>query len=215
LFESSGNRILSNQVLRNGSQAGIVLYDSSNNLVDGNNVANNSFPVVNPVTTGIWVINLQDRPRSEGEPDVVGLQSSFNTVSNNSVVNNGLDGIQVSRFTHSNTVINNSVTGNGTRRVTAREGDGIAVFGNNNLVQNNQVIRNAGHGIGINRTETAVTRQGINNRILTNRAQGNGFGTIGQPNFDLFDQWLTPPCDNNTWRGNTFVTFNQPCVTAQ
>ena len=219
LFETNNNRVLDNQVVRNGSQAGIVLYDSSSNLVDGNNVANNAFstsltnPTVNPVTIGIWVINLQDRPRTEGEPDVVGLQSSFNIVSNNNVRNNGLDGIQVSRFTHSNTVVNNTVVGNGIRRTNAREGDGIVLFGNNNLVQENRSFNNAGHGIGINFVQTAVTIQGVNNRIFTNQTGGNGFGTIGTPNFDLFDQ--APNCDNNLWRNNTFQTFNQVCVTLQ
>jgi parallel beta-helix repeat protein len=213
LFETNGNRILNNQVLRNATQAGIVLYDSSNNLVDGNNVANNG-PGTNPVTIGIWVINLQDAPRPP-EPDLTGLQASFNVVSNNTVVGNGLEGIQIARFTHDNTVINNNVVGNGTRRTAQREGDGIAVFGNANHFEGNQVFNNAGHGIGIVRTETAATRQGINNRVLRNNTRGNGFGTIGGPNFDLFDGWLSPPCDNNLWRGNTFQTFNQPCVTAQ
>jgi hypothetical protein len=60
-------------------------------------------------------------------------------------------------------------------------------------------------------TQTATTSQGVNNRVLRNRTNGNGIGPNPPADFDLFDAW--PNCDNNLWRTNTFQTFNQPCVT--
>jgi hypothetical protein len=60
------------------------------------------------------------------------------------------------------------------------------------------VQNNADHGILVNSR---------NNRIVSNQTGGNAVN-------DLHDANLSPPCDANVWHGNTFGTFNQPCVTA-
>jgi parallel beta-helix repeat protein len=214
VFESDGVRIIGNQISRNGLFSGITLLDSSNGLVDGNNISFNNIPTGSGLFTdiGVWILNDEDVDRDKGEPDVVGRQASFNLVSNNQVTGNGLDGIQISRFSHHNTARNNSVIANGLRqRPGVRDGDGIAIFSNDNLVEQNKVFRNGGNGIGIQMSQTALTTQGVRNRILSNQTGGNGIGPNIPQNFDLFDAW--PNCDNNTWRANTYQTFNQPCVT--
>ncbi|MDQ4133738.1 MAG: right-handed parallel beta-helix repeat-containing protein [Actinomycetota bacterium] len=215
VFESDGVRIIGNQVSRNGVFSGITLADSSNGLIDSNNISYNNIPTATGLFTdiGVWILNLRDVPASQGQPDVVGRQASFNLVVNNQVTGNGLEGIQISRFAHHNTARNNHAIANGTRqRPGVREGDGIAIFSNDNLIEFNRAYNNGGNGIGIQLTQTATTTQGVRNQILGNQTGGNGFGPNAPPNFDLFDAW--PNCDNNVWRGNRFQTFNQACVTA-
>lgn len=209
VFESDGVRILGSQVSRNGVFSGITLIDSSHGIIEGNNISFNNIPTGTGLFTDIdiWILNDRDVPASEGQPDVVGRQASFNLVTNNQVKGNGLEGIQISRFAHHNTARNNTTIANGTRqRPGVRDGDGIAIFSNDNLVEQNKSFRNGGNGIGIQMTQTETTTQGVRNQILFNQTGGNGIGPNIPQNFDLFDAW--PNCDNNVWRGNTYQTFN-------
>jgi parallel beta-helix repeat protein len=66
-------------------------------------------------------------------------------------------------------------------------GDGISVFSNDNLIRGNGVFSNGDEGI-------IVVATFGNNRIVNNRALGNGT--------DLTDQNLN--CDDNVWVNNTF-----------
>ncbi|MDQ4133298.1 MAG: right-handed parallel beta-helix repeat-containing protein [Actinomycetota bacterium] len=205
LFESNNNRIVNSQMIRNGTFSGINLYDSSGNVVQSNNVAQNNILQVNAShggprimqDIGIWVISLSS----------AGL-SRNNQIIGNSVTQNGLDGIQVSRFSVMNTVTGNTATGNGFGQVPGiRDGDGIAVFGVNNLFQSNSANRNAGNGIGVRAPGTQV---GPGNRLFRNNAFGNNAGPNQQANFDLFD--ASPNCDGNIWSGNQGITFSPPCT---
>jgi parallel beta-helix repeat protein len=143
---------------------------------------------------GIWVVFLT-------------VPTSNNLVSGNTVTGSGLDGIQISSDADGNTVTRNSVVHNGFGQVLGvRDGDGIVVFGNGNLVQANQSVKNAAKGIRV--------FNGSHNRILSNVAVGNGTGrNSASVAFDLADTTTSPPCDSNVWLHNVFVTFNQPCVT--
>jgi len=66
-------------------------------------------------------------------------------------------------------------------------GDGIAIFSNDNLIYGNGAFSNGDDGI-------IVVETFGNNRIVNNRALGNGI--------DLTDQNLD--CDDNVWANNTF-----------
>ena len=66
-------------------------------------------------------------------------------------------------------------------------GDGISIFSNDNLIRRNRVFSNGDDGI-------IVVETFGNNRIVSNRALGNGN--------DLTDQ--NPDCDDNVWENNTF-----------
>ena len=66
-------------------------------------------------------------------------------------------------------------------------GDGISIFSNDNLIRDNGAFSNGDE-------EIIVVETFGNNRIVNNRALGNGT--------DLADQNLD--CDDNVWANNTF-----------
>lgn len=202
LFQTNNSRISSNVVVHNGTFAGIDAFDASGNVISGNFVSRNDIQQVGSghggniqQDIGIWVVFLQ-------------LPTSNNVVQGNVVADNGLDGIQISRFSTDNTVVRNAVLRNGFGQVPGiRDGDGVAIFGSGTLVQTNSSTGNAANGIYV--------RSGAStNRILRNATAGNGSGRNSAAiAFDLHDGNLTPPCDANVWSRNVFVTFNQVCVT--
>jgi parallel beta-helix repeat protein len=203
LYGSHDNRIFANRVLHNGTISGINLYDSSrntltNNLVDRNNVvqvdATHGGPRIMQ-DIGIWLIFLGDFP----DPGV-----TQNLVANNTVSNNGLDGIQLSTGSRGNTVRANTIVANGFGQTPGiRNGDGIAVFGQQSLIQANQVQSNGGNGIFVRNGRR-------NHQILNNQTQNNNRVPGPAPQFDLQDG--NPACDANLWQGNPAGTRNQDCI---
>ena len=155
---------------------------------------------------GIWLLNA--------EP---GRPATGNVVDRNQVHGNGLDGIQVSTFSDGNFVSNNQVANNGFGQLAGspdRDGDGIAVFGNRNLIESNAVFFNAGNGIIVrySTTRAGAPSGGLENRIVGNRA----FGNDAKPNhvtaYDLVD--TSPNCDANVWSANAFGTGFPNCAKA-
>jgi len=210
---SSNNTISANTVVQNGPFSGIeVLGDtasaatpSSGNTITGNQVVNNN------VAHG--GVNEDDGIRIEG-PNATG-----NTIQGNTVRGNGLDGIalfadQGTGFPNSgNTVASNNVQGNGFHDKGHRKGDGIVLFGapgsvtvkgaDSTNVSANTVQGNAANGIRV---------ASMQNTITSNNATGNVAFPGLIKTFDLNDRNLTPPCDANTWSGNTYGTRNLTCI---
>lgn len=203
MYGSNDNRIIGNQVIHNGTFAGIVGYDSNRNTVSNNLVADNNIVQVNAAgqprvmqDIGIWFIFIGDF-----------VSTAQNVITGNQVFRNGLDGIQVGTASVENAVMGNNVVGNGFGQLPGtRNGFGIAVSGQRQHVQNNQVFNNGGNGIN-------VAFNSRNHRIFYNNAGGNGRVPLssGAAQFDLNDLNTSPPCDNNQWVGNT-GTRNQPCI---
>lgn len=86
-------------------------------------------------------------------------------------------------------------------------GDGIRVFGFENLIQGNRSF-NTANGISVGRRSFAPlgslpAPNGRSNQILRNDTGGNAA-------FGLHDS--NPGCDANPW-GNRYHTANQPCTT--
>ena len=218
ILSSRQNRVIGNQVINNGPFAGVGLYSRRDadhagvpgvvrdNLISGNNIVGNI--ISRNRTTPIDTDNVGIRMENDG---------AFNTITDNRVSGNGLDGISLFADTADNIVRNNHVDGNGFYRTTARRGSGIIVFtrSTRNVVENNLVTNNADSGIDI-RPPIAAFPGATNNRIVNNTAIGNSArpfipsATFG-PSFDLKDGNVN--CDNNTWLANRYRTFNQPCVT--
>jgi parallel beta-helix repeat protein len=202
LYQSNDNQILNSQLIHNGTFSGINLYDSANNLVQGNQVLQNNVAQSSGIMQdiGIWVISLS----------TAGL-SSNNRILANSAYSNGLDGIQVSRFSGVagvNTVTGNTASNNGFgQKAGIRDGDGIAVFGVNNLIENNTVTGNAAHGVGV---RDRTSQPALANRLLRNRAYNNTAGPNPQANYDLFDG--NANCGVNVWSGNQGTTFSPACT---
>ena len=213
-FIGVGHTITENVVSGNGPYSGINAYLTRDSTITRNQVANNKIlesdthhggsTIMQDI--GIWVINLTQNPAN----------TPNNNVTFNQVAGNGLDGIQVARFTNNNFVRNNSVAQNGFGQPAGngfRDGDGIANFGSFNTIETNQVIGNGGSGIKVYRAtnNAGVPVGGQSNTIRSNTAFNNGSAPNSQA-FDLFDTNLTPPCDANTWASNNFGTKNQACI---
>jgi parallel beta-helix repeat protein len=196
LFSSSNNTIMGNVVRHNGLYDGIGLVgNSDNNLIDSNAVQDN-----NVQSTPTLVDDMGIRVEGPG--------AGGNTVRNNSVTGNGLDGIIVFPFAGNtgNTVQRNVTRGNGFHDKAHRRGNGIVVGAASTLIENNISESNAASGIRVN---------GQNNTIRFNRATNNALsvnqGTIAVGGaFDLQD--TQPNCDNNVWQSNTYGTRNVPCI---
>ena len=199
IYQSDNNVLTHNQVIHNGTFAGIDVFDSSGtritfNLVSGNNVAQTNSQGGPGIMADIGILIARiDRPTAN------------NVISDNQVSGNGFDGISIQASTTDNQVLRNQVTNNGFGQVpTIRDGSGIRVgaSSNKNLVQSNGVYNNAADGIAV--------VNGQSNRILSNQSYGNDRGPNPIVNFDLID--TNASCDNNVWSGNAFGTRNQECI---
>lgn len=180
VFRSNNNAITSNQIRNNGQYSGVGLIGSAFNLIDSNQITDNNQNPFN--TTGIRLEN--------------GPASNDNTVTNNRVVNSGLDGIQVFAGGSRNQIKLNQVVGN------RREGITVFAGGNNNVIEGNQVQRNGANGIYI-RAAAGSFPAPAGNQILRNVSFGN---TV----LDLRDG--QPDCGTNQWHGNQGATGTPPCV---
>jgi len=219
ILSSSENRIIGNSTINNAPFSGIGIYSridanhgratagrSTNNLVDGNQV------VGNKIGRNRFTTQDTDNDGIRIENDGVA-----NVISNNFVYDSGLDGIALFADNFDTIVRGNTVQRNGFYRTTARRGSGIIVFnrGARNVVESNQVIGNADSGIDI-RGVLGVNAGATAGRIVNNTAVGNSAlpfipSPVFGPSFDLKDGNVN--CDANTWLGNRYRTFNQPCVT--
>jgi parallel beta-helix repeat protein len=215
---SSNNRIVGNQANDNGPFSGIGLYSlidsdhpratsgpSTGNLIDSNQVVGN-------------VIG-RDGFTASTDNDGIRLETNTpgNTITNNEVSGNGLDGIALFVGAADTVIRNNQVTNNGLFRSAARNGDGIMVgrLSDRSIIENNLLTGNGDNGIIVR--NPAGTLPGASNVVIRfNTSVGNAVRpTIPSANFgqayDLYDR--NPNCDSNIWFGNTYRTFNPPCVT--
>lgn len=210
LQNARDSRVVGNTVINSGGFGGISVFDGRrpeqlDDLPSGNNT------IVN---------NVVDQ--SDNRPSTTGISlehGSGHRVVGNTVTRSSGDGISLLAGSNplpgsgvvlppvTNSVISgNVVTGNGTNAaaitapvagISLRQNPTTGRGANGNQIVSNRVENNADHGIFV------ASR---NNRIVSNRALGNVV-------HDLHDANVSPPCDNNTWRNNTFARFNQSCVT--
>ena len=210
ILSSTDNRVIGNETFNNGPFSGIGIYSevdgdhprvtsgvSTRNLIDGNYSHDN-------VTTRAGVVNF-----ASTEADGVRLEpgSVGNTVSNNQLAYNGLDGVAAFARSTDNVIRNNQIFGNG-RRTGARRGDGVRVFAtaNRTTVEGNRVFNNGGNGIIIqSQSNTIVYNQSFNNGTLPplNPNNANTF------TYDLND--TNANCDANVWFLNFYRTTRIPC----
>ena len=214
IFQSNNNVITGNTVVNNGPYSGISVVDdaSAPSIGSSGNVISFNTVTANTAAAAGASVTQDDGIRIEG-PNATGT-----VVENNTVTQNGLDGIavfadQTTGFPNTGTqVLNNTVTGNGFNTFVERKGHGIVLFGapgsptvhgaNNSTVAGNSVANNAADGIRVAST---------GNTISGNTATGNdAFPAITA--WDMEDATTSPPCDANTWTGNTFGTSNQSCI---
>jgi len=137
----------------------------------------------------------------------IGLQmktSTYNVVEENSIENNGAQGIDISLNSHHNSILNNTITGNGE--------EGIAISGiasTENTVQGNEVSDNK---LGI-RFNSAGTNEVTGNNIEGNAMEGlmlqtSSENTIERNNFiDNKRQATFKLSSRNVWDANYWSTW--------
>lgn len=204
---------------------GIAISSSSNNLITDSNVTNNGpydgiglFGASTANTIQNNVVSTNNVPSSGDDGiRIEGPGAANNTVRDNTVTGNTLDGIAIfaTGGNTGNTIDGNDVSANGFGNLGARPGDGIRLFrtANGNSVINNTVNSNAGNGIIAEyRVLSDGSTSGAQNNVFTDNSahDNNRAGRDGI--FDLNDQNQNPACDDNTWSGNSFGTASQACV---
>lgn len=208
---SSGNTVSGNRVVANGPFSGIGVFGaaSTGNVIEGNAIVGNDAVDVTDAHHG--------DPSGTQQTDGIRLEplTSGNTVTENVVRGSGLDGIAVFFRSTDNVVRGNDVRGNGFHDKTHRKGSGIILFNraDRNRIEANTVIGNAANGIVL-RGPLGAIAGAQDNQVIGNTTRGNGVLVDPEAVFyDLRDDNFAPPCDRNVWQGNTYRTFNQPCVT--
>jgi parallel beta-helix repeat protein len=167
---SDGNRLVGNRVLLGGTNA--IRINGAGNHVVGNTVSGSE--------RGIRIDGMENDVVDNviaGVGEGIEVRGASNRISRNQIGGAVDQGIEL-RGTGNRVVSNLAVDA---------VGDGISIFSNDNLIRGNGVFSNGDDGI-------IVVRTFGNNRILDNRALGNGT--------DLTDQNLD--CDDNVWANNTF-----------
>jgi streptogramin lyase len=230
LFHSAGNRLTDNNLTRNGvfDGIGVLGLGSSYNTIASNRIQQTTNRAVapgnNPGAGSGIIINSFLEPEALGR----GQSLTSNNVISNLVRDNVGDGISNvandSAEIRGNIVDHNGFFPDGTRNAAA--GNGIGVDANQNAtpltadrVVANRVSNNSSDGI-------VVFMNG--NIVRLNRVIGNLFGVVdngghsnaftrnvatGNQESDLADfANFNPPCDSNTWSGNTYGTATPDCT---
>jgi len=208
--DSNNNRLQGNTVQRNGPFSGIALVGaSSENEVVQNVVSDNNMLPGDP-GAGRQAMGIR----------VEGPAANRNKIVGNTITGSGADGIVVLATcltpdtgcagtppNEHNEIADNMSHHNG----TSGRGDGIRLFSvpqpvapAHTTITGNVADDNTTNGISIDAVGGANPGP-TENRVIGNRAQGNGA-------FDGFDGNPRPACGSNTWEGNDFATVNQPCV---
>ena len=167
---SDGNRLVGNRVLLGGTNA--IRINGAGNHVEGNTVSGSQ--------RGIRIDGIENDIVDNviaGVAEGIEVRGASNRIGRNQIAGAVDQGIEL-RGT------GNGVVGN---LAVDAVGDGISIFSNDNLIRGNGAFSNGDDGI-------IVIETFGNNRIVNNRALGNGT--------DLTDQNLD--CDDNVWADNTF-----------
>lgn len=213
LADSSLNKILNSTVRRNGPYGGVTLLGNSDSntigtTTAGNTISNNS---VESSSSTNQDAGVRLEPTYGAAP--VGIPSS-NTIENNVINGNGLDGVEIfnspTDTNTSNTIRSNRIYGNGFHGKTHRPGDGVHVFqrSDSNTIASNvnapagslTAQRNAGSGIVIESTSTL-------NSITGNTMLGHT-----SPQWDLWDKNSSTCPTGNTWTSNKATRRNPGCL---
>ena len=207
---STGNLVEKSIARRNGPFSGIGLYS----LVDTDHprtttgVSSGNKLYLNTIYDNLAGRDPNHQTLST-DNDGIRLENNSvsNTITQNYVFHNGLDGISLFAGSGNNQLLYNTVQNNGTRD-NARRGTGIIVFAraNGNLIQNNYVTGNSDSGI-------ALQSGALGSRVLYNQS----FNNVAQPplsgtQFDLVDR--NGNCNVNQWYGNVYGTAFPDCVKA-
>jgi parallel beta-helix repeat protein len=186
-LNSSDLVIANNSVTEN--EVGVHLEVSHRNIVQGNNVSDNSELGIFVRGSYNRVINNTVARNGFGGINIDGTvaQAAYDVVSDNIVSENERYGVGLWDTTNC-LVSDNTVSGNG-----EYGGIGIAEMSYNDTVTRNLVLRNSGNGVSVVERSSA-------NSIILNRVKGNGDGAS---HFDLFDDGSGL---GNIWANNEYDT---------
>jgi parallel beta-helix repeat protein len=155
---------------------GILLSNSSNNSISGNNITNNPFGVGiafiessnnnsisgNNITASIWGIGLTESSNNSISGNNITANydmgiwlshsSNFNTINGNNITTtNNYDGISLSYSSNYNSIVGNNITANNYRGIVLGHSSN-----NNSIIGNNITNNNIGIGLYSSSNETSI-----------------------------------------------------------
>lgn len=235
--QADNNTVSNNSIINNGPFSGVSVFNGTaadkitGTSITGNRVTDNR--TQSSQTDGIrlesytWSSTVSNNTVTGSALDGIALfrLTESNTVSNNVVTGNGAsgdpshrpgDGIHVFPAANNSTVTSNTVNRNA--------GNGIALDlgASTNTITNNTALNNAANPVLLVE-EPPVLYLRVDAPIrggVTATVGGNTVtlppplpaNNVSGPWYDLSDRNTTPPCDSNTWSGNTYGTRNQTCI---
>ena len=156
LYNTTNGKVVGNNITKN-EQAGIYVYSSFSNNIAGNNVSNNDYGIyIDLASSNVIKTNNLTSNNYQG---ILSHLSSNNTISSNNIANNGEYGIYLWHSSNNNTISDNNITYNGYA--------GILVYYNS---LNNTIIRNAlvKDGIVLDGDKKTFTTQNITTNNTVN-----------------------------------------------
>lgn len=173
LLNSSNNQILNNTVKGVPYGYGMILFNSHNNNIEGNDLLSND-----------WGISLQ--------------RSDSNTINENDIRESINDGILAVNCNYT-FITENVISRNGIESEFEGNGKGISLVGSMNLVANNVISFNRDAGISLRSifweycsVPPCGAEESYENLIIGNRIQGNGKDGV-----HLSKTWKNNIIDNN------------------
>ena len=140
------------------NKQGILLANTTNCIVSGNNVKNNDYGIDLELSCSDNSISENDLANNRNA--IVLSSSSNNMVSKNSMISDNLDGITLTSSSSQNSILGNSITGN--------NGYGLSLWfscDNNRISQN--IIASNHYGIGLD----SCSNNSFNHNSLINNTQ--------------------------------------------
>jgi parallel beta-helix repeat protein len=216
LCNADGNHVNGMSSIGNAGSGIVATLDSDDNVINGNILSGNQY--------GLLLLNGSDRNRfntnvCDSNVRLAGsvvqhsgcvfmADSSNNTVSSNEMTGNGMFGVEIARG-GGNTVRGNTIVESRAAGIRVLDTEGNTIRGNtcdSNMQSGIALLRAVGNRIQGNTTEN--NRFGIRlDDSTANTVQSNT--ALSNMVWDLFDG--SAGCDN-TWKSNTFVTKNVPCI---
>jgi parallel beta-helix repeat protein len=225
------NTVQNNVIFNNGPFAGISVYGGTSankitgTVISGNVIRDN---VASSQTSGVrlenwtWDTTVSGNTiRNNAFDGVSQFADTQNiTISGNTITQNGNhgdpsirpgDGVHAFARTAFDTVTSNTVSRNGGHGI-ALDGPVATSAGANNFSITGNTALNNGQADAVIITVPPVLTVTVGRVSVVL----GGMEVInlpdGYPFYDLSDENFVPPCDTNTWSGNTYGTRNQACI---
>jgi parallel beta-helix repeat protein len=190
IYVTSGDNNISNNIITNNNECGVLLYSSSNNTVSGNKITDNGYGIRFSSSSYNVVSGNKITDNNYNGVDI-SSSSINNTISGNTITSNGYNGVAIASSAN-NTVLENSIANNNQY--------GVRLSASCNIVSENDITEN-------NYSAIYFSSGSANNTISENNITKNGDGIYlsSASNNVLYRNNIT---DNNNGVSFTYSSYN-------